>query len=444
MSRLTVKQPLPFWAGLVAAPFSGEQVGGTVNQTTEDSHLISRETGATLADSYVINWTILHPKEEDTYTAVFVSGDEGIATVDTTGKLTVVSDGEVTITVTVTRTSDGVFMVNSIPVRVDISAGASIDYIENATGSAGKAFDDSMEALISGKDATDSKPRFASRDLVTKTFTRNADFWGIGLNGLSSISPNNSRNQSRRAGTALTKRHIICAAHYPLSVGDTVDFVEDASGATVAVTRTIIEAKTHPLYAGQSGNYHYDVQICLLDSDLPAEIDFMEVLPSDAGNYTGEYGWLGSVGCNFDQEQKGLSTIMGILDDGLYYGEVLPDHTFIHSFTESMLTGTNYNPTRFGFSSPSDNVSAKKALATDERYLFSENIITGDSGSPNCLVSGSKLLLIGLHTGSSSGTYLPTIIADLNQLILDVDALASISTGYTVTEADLSAFPDYS
>jgi len=32
----------------------------------------------------------------------------------------------------------------------------------------------------------------------------------------------------------------------------------------------------------------------------------------------------------------------------------------------------------------------------------------------------------------------------INQLILDVDALASVSTGYTLTEKDLSTYNDYS
>jgi len=441
--KLTVKQPLPFWAKLTASPFSGEQVAGTSATLTEDSHSITRITGATLADSYVIEWSVLHPKEEDNYTATFSSSDEGVATVDTSGKLTIVSDGEVLITVTVTRTSDGVFITNSVPVDVDITASTSIDYIENATGTAGKAFDDSLNALISGETPSSAKPRFSSRDLGTKTFNRNPDFWGVGLDGLSAISPNNSRNQNRRAGTAITKRHIICAAHYPLAVGDTVDFVEDSSGSNVAVTKTIIKAKTHPLYAGQAGGYCYDIQICLLDSDLPTEIEVMEIMPSDAGDYTGEYNWMASQGCSFDQEQKGLSTLHSILSPGYYYGTALADHWFNHLPPVMMLVGVSYIPNILGYTSPSDSFSPKLALETDEHYTFAEKNITGDSGAPHCFVLGSKLLLIGLNTTPTGGTYLPNRISEINQLILDVDALAGISTGYTVTEADLSSYPTY-
>ena len=443
MGRLTVKQPLPFWAKLTANPFSGEQVAGTTSNLTEDSHSIERITGATLADSHVISWNVLRPTTQDEYTATFVSSDESIVTVDAEGVVTVVSDGEVAITVTVTRVPDGVFVVDTIRVAVDITASTSIDYIENTAGSVGKAFDDSMNTLISSNSASAAKARFSSRNTGTHTFTRNESFWGIGLNGLSAISPNNSRNQNRRAGTALTRRHIICAAHFPLSVGDTVDFVEDGGGAAVATTRTIVQAKIHPLYAGQSGSYSYDIQICLLDSDLPAGIDFMEVMPSNSGDYTGQYSWMGTGMCQFDQEQKGLSTLGATLSPGSYYGDELTDHWFNTVPKVRMLTGTTYIPANVGFSSPSDRVSPRKVLDTDKLYTFAETVITGDSGAPNCFVLGTKLVLIGLNTYASGGIYLPNRITDLNQLILDVDALAGISTGYSVTEADLSSYPTY-
>lgn len=441
--RLTVKQPSPFWVSLTAIPFLWEQVAGSTSNLTEDSHNIKRITGATLADSHVINWEVLHPEKDDAYTATFTSSDEGIATVDADGVLSVVSSGWVTITVTVTRSSDGLFVSRYIAVLVGVSAGSSVDYINNTAGSAGKAFSDAMDSLISGKNPTASKPRFSSRNTSTRTFTRNDDFWGIGLNGLSSISPNNSRNGSSRSGTALTKRHIICSAHYPLAKNDTVDFVADVSGETVAVTRTIQEAKTHPLYAGSSGGYSYDMQICLLDSDLPSGIDFMEVMPSGSENYTGEYAWIGSHGCVFDQEQKGLSALHGLLTDGLYYGEELVDHWFGHLTPPSMLTGLLYRPDLLGKSSTSDSFSPPLALATDKHYTFAERIVAGDSGAPNCFVLGSKLLLIGLNTTPTGGLYLPNRISEINQLIFDVDALAGISTGYTVTEADLLSYTTY-
>ena len=166
--RLTVKQPLPFWFQLKAVPFFNDESPGSSVTLTEDSHFITRITGADFSDSYVIEWEVLHPNEEDSYTATFASSNEDVVTVDATGTLTAVSTGEVTIAVTVTRSSDGLSKVNSIPVLVNFSAGSSIDYIDNANGSVGKAFDDNMNALISGESSTIAKPRFSSRNLSTK------------------------------------------------------------------------------------------------------------------------------------------------------------------------------------------------------------------------------------------------------------------------------------
>jgi hypothetical protein len=228
-----------------------------------------------------------------------------------------------------------------------------------------------------------------------------------------------------------------------LYVGDTIDFVANVSGSTTAVTRTIQKVKTHPLYAGQSGNYCYDVQICLLDSDLPSNIESMEVIPSNAGDYTGQYDWMSTAIAVFDQEQKGLTRLQSILSKGIYFGSNLEKHWFSSTPPSSMVNGLSYIPSSLGFSTTSDRVSTRLVSNTDKLYTLNENIVVGDSGAPNCFVLGSKLVLIGLNTTPSAGAYLSNLISDINQLITDVDTLAGISTGYTVTECDLSAYPTY-
>lgn len=443
MSRLTVKPPFSFWAGLRADSFAGEQVSGSVANLTEDSHDIDRSESATIVNSYVISWEILHQDYVDTYTAVYVSGDENIATVDTRGVIEVVADGEVIITVTVTRDSDGISVSNSIPVSVSISTGASIDYVSNTSGSVGKAFNDSLETLISSSDPATAKSRFSSRNNSTSSFTRNEDFWGIGLTGLSAISPNNSRSNNRRAGTAITKRHIITTAHYPLFAGDTIDFVADVNGSSTAVTRSIQEVKTHPLYEGASGNYCYDIQVCLLDSDLPSSIDIMEILPSNAEDYVGQYDWISTASVVFDQQQKGLTRLQTILSKGVYFGADLEKHWCGSTSPSIMENGSAYYSSALGFSTPSDIVSTRLILTSDNLYKLNEDIIQGDSGAPNCFVLGTKLVLMGINASSSYGTYLVPRISDINQLIVDVDTQAGISTSYTLTECDLSAYPTY-
>ena len=417
--RVKVKQPLSFWADLTSSPFSGQQTPGSETNIIQDSAGIKRVQGATLADSAVVTWEILHPDDDDTYTASYVSSDKSIATVNAEGVLTVVSDGTVEITVTLTRASDGT---------------------SNAGGSAGEAFTNSLETLISSSDPATALPRFSSKNIATKTFTRNEDFWGKGLTGLSAISPNNSRQANRRCGTALTKRHVMLVAHYPLRVGDTIDFVSNVSGSTTAVTRTIQKVKTHPLYKGRASSYFYDIQIALLDSDLPSDIDIMEVVPSNSAYY-GIHNWCNTSIVSFNQYQEGTTRKIKLGDSTGGSGSVFKDSSYDAIGGENLILGRIASGSLYN--SPSKYISTTPISKTNKIYELNKSIIVGDSGCPNCFVLGSKLVLIGLHTGPGYGMYVPYFNSDIQQLIIDVDTLAGISTGYTLTECNLSAYPTY-
>ena len=220
--------------------------------------------------------------------------------------------------------------------------------------------------------------------------------------------------------------------------------MSNVSGSTTAVTRTIQKVKNHPLYRGQSGNYSYDIQICLLDSDLPSDVDIMETLPSNQQDYTGQYGWISTANVVFDQEQKGTTRMLALTPGrGSYDGTILPTHWFNTCNSTLMEYGISYEPGPLGYSTTSDHFSTRQVPTTDKLYLLNENIIVGDSGAPNCFVLGSKLILIGLNTSSSGGIFVPNLISDINQLIIDVDTLAGISTGYALTECNLSIYPTY-
>tara|TARA_R110000765_G_scaffold10812_2_gene33176 strand:- start:470 stop:1168 length:699 start_codon:yes stop_codon:yes gene_type:complete len=98
----------------------------------------------------------------------------------------------------------------------------------------------------------------------------------------------------------------------------------------------------------------------------------------------------------------------------------------------------------------------------DDRAIFSESLIGGDSGNPAFLIVdpdpddsnvSSELVLNYVLTfgGTGSGTSLANCIPLLNATIAGSDADASarsdtatINTGYTVTEADFSYYTKYS
>ena len=92
------------------------------------------------------------------------------------------------------------------------------------------------------------------------------------------------------------------------------------------------------------------------------------------------------------------------------------------------------------------NTSGSFRTPTDSsRLIFHESKISGDSGNPAFMVVNGELVLVTVWTygGAGGGTPVADFIADLNTMIGTVDAAAGVSTGYTVTEADFSAFPSY-
>ena len=100
----------------------------------------------------------------------------------------------------------------------------------------------------------------------------------------------------------------------------------------------------------------------------------------------------------------------------------------------------NLSPKSASFSTPND-------LA---RLEFYESKISGDSGNPSFLIidlgNGPELVLLTLWTygGAGSGTFITKHITTINAMIVTADAQAGNGgTGYTLTEADISAFPTY-
>jgi hypothetical protein len=53
------------------------------------------------------------------------------------------------------------------------------------------------------------------------------------------------------------------------------------------------------------------------------------------------------------------------------------------------------------------------------------------------------MILSHLHTAVNFGPNLSSMISEINQLIADVDSAEGVTTGYTVSTADFSAYPTY-
>lgn len=247
-----------------------------------------------------------------------------------------------------------------------------------------------VDSRITGiTDFNQAKVIYTTQNFTTATYVRNPNVWTENVSSidLTGISPWNSREANRRAGTLITPRHIAFATHYSLSPGDIVHFV--ANDNTVVV-RTVTAIRT------VSGT---DITLGLLNEDVPSSITHYPIINiSDfnkmiSGEYLGRFATL-----VLDQEEKAL-----------------------------VLDGINTYPIiQTGF-------PVRDALSTP-RLSFAEVLISGDSGNPTFIIVDGKPVLVSTHTtplgGPNYSFYKTQIDADL----------AVLGGGYESSSIDIACF----
>ena len=276
----------------------------------------------------------------------------------------------------------------SVSVTPSISPSASpyvstVSLSDHLTKQIDDLLDESMSIEVNGK-------VFISQDHATRGYMRNEDLWCADLD-LTGLSPWNSSGGHKKAGTLITPRHVIGAAHYEYSVGTVVRFVEKDAG--VVHDRTVVGKVRHP----KCKNYNPDLTIYTLDSDLPSTIKPYSVLPSDYSKYFDNI-YKSKIPCiGFDQEEKAL-----IIDWA--------------------------------------NGGRMRTPTDSKRLIFNESKIKGDSGNPAFLIFQGEPVLVTVWTfgGAGAGTPIANYISDINGMIATADKQAGVNTNYTVTEADLS------
>lgn len=321
-----------------------------------------------------------------------------IATVSQTGEITRVSNG-----ITPINVMNGVTKQLSVDVR-ETTAAQIILTTSWQPSSLGLDAATNIDSRIAGLDQETNGYIYSSQDHTTKIFVRDPDCWASDID-LTCISPSNSLANNLRAGTLITPRHMIGAAHYELNIGNIVYFVTQ-DGTNTTVPMTITGKKQHPDYS----NYFPDLTVYTLNDDVPSTITPCKTLPASYINKLVEIEAGSPPTLCLDQEEKALVTDL-------------------HFFSSKYAT----------FRVPTD--------AT--RFDFYEHKINGDSGNPGFLVldlgSGPEVIILTVWTYLSPGlgTFVTPQIDAINQMIIDSDAIAGVSTGYTVTEADLSTYTTY-
>lgn len=367
---------------------------GSTTQVTEDDRIYEEtDPGEFLDNRQVFAVGDDHPEPPQ-----YESLDTNIATVDSAGNVTQVANGTVGILVKYP------WLTRRLDLTLDNTVSPGKSQIGWTDGSWGKDIADRVDDAIAGKTPAGAKDVYTVANGASGIFTRSTDCWLSGLD-VTCASPWNSQSAGRRAGTIITRRHVLFANHYKPKEGETIGFV---SSGNEFITREISAIIPHPDYVGGVQAYP-DFAVGVLSLDLPSSLTPAVVLPDDWEEYVTLLGrYLPAV--FLDQENHANVIDVQYIDD------------------------SERDTRRTLLSSPLD--------AT--RKEFYELPVTGDSGSPVLLLTSGAPILLTVLTTPTAGTSVVAHKQALNQMIADADAEAGISTGYQLTEYDLSAFTNFS
>ena len=186
-------------------------------------------------------------------------------------------------------------------------------------------------------------------------FRPNPRFWARDID-FSCASPWNSQGGTTRAGTLISKRHIVFAKHFPLAPKTRLLFV-GADGGVCPVR--LMEYRGIP---------NTDIVIGLLDVEVTPNIHPAKILPPDAEKYLGTGEGL-PVGTFNQKEEMYLAELNPLPTDGPRWS-----HTRCH-------------------------------VPKDSRWLpYRGRLIGGDSGNPAFLILGNQAVLLYCATGGWSGS----------------------------------------
>lgn len=230
-------------------------------------------------------------------------------------------------------------------------------------------------------------------------FILNTNCWAYGID-TSCVSMWNSATGNERAGTAISKRHLLAAAHHPLGIGWTMYFC--GTNGVVYTNRI----------AGTRNVAGTDIQIASLQSELPDAVTPAYLLPTNFHEYIWNGKYLPVL--RFDKDER---CIVNEISDGL-------------PVIGSAQTGL------FQVSVP----------RIAHRGPYYDYLRSGDSGNPIFLILGNRPIVLGTAywglDGISTGVYrtcrFPFATYYANEIQAKMDELVP---GYSLQFVDLTPFP---
>jgi hypothetical protein len=314
-------------------------------------------------------------------------------------------------TITIVGTNGTDTVTRTVDTTLHLTGAETFDVIEGGVaGSARKALSDPLDNALSGANVSTQKSAYSSQDHSSASYVRNSSFLiqSTHAEALTCASPWNSRGAGSRAGTAITPRHVLLAAHYPLSIGDTLRFV---TSDNVVVTRTVVQTSVI-IYEQAS----VDALVLLLDSDLPSSITPCKIFPSDYDAY--------------------LPAGAHHLSHNAFRIPLISFNRYEQCSIADFRTVNMPPPTKYPF-------MLWRSPELENRLDFWTEASVGDSGNPLFACINSELWLVSTFRTAYGGPFYGRMVSELNSTIASLDALQGINTGYTATEGDLSSYTTY-
>jgi hypothetical protein len=329
----------------------------------------------------------------------YSSSNEAVATIDSTGLTSWVSNGTVNITVSAFRFEE--FLVSRIfSVTVNRTAGTTTNvkqkFIANTLGA--EMTREMAEEIGSLTANNSTKLVFSTQNHGAATYVRSSTCWAKNFDW-TGVSPWNSGLANRKAGTLVSPCHLICAKHYQLNIGNSIRFI---TADNAVVTRTIASK-------GSVGST--DLTVCKLNEDVPETIKHYKVLDMQSEAFiakVSDTGFLPIV--FFDQEEKAL----------------------VGNYNLSGVNTNFFGMTRWRYRNQPFYPSHYEKF-----YEFYETPIGGDSGNPLFFIIDDEPVLQSVFWTSGGGGSISFYKTQVNNI------MTSLGGGYQLELYDISSYPNY-
>lgn len=265
-----------------------------------------------------------------------------------------------------------------------------------------------IDSRLAGKDPAGTRGLF--QDYINNgrqaQFLRNEEFIFNDVRGFSGVSVWNSSSGHKGEGVLITRRHFLTARHNGRRNGTEMYFL-DVNGELHK--RTVI---------GSAGDVLGDLAVGVLDSDLPASVTPLKVLPRDE------------------------SAVLPYIGQPLLFTNALIPQVTLNQRAEVSISSFLHSREIIN----TYDASSATRVFDPQRVRFHQNVVACDSSSGQFAILNGELIFIGVIQTAFRGRSVQRNTDLINSLISRADQQATslsnqeVNTGYTLEAVDLSPY----